>query len=112
MVTITFNRNRASKRIVAFFIEGHADAGVQGEDIVCAAISAISIGTVNSIEHLTGVELPASMQEGWLSSPVAEQANLEIDAKIQLLLESMAFMLSGIAEHYSEFAQVHETFID
>jgi uncharacterized protein len=37
-------------------LTGHADAGKTGQDIVCAAVSAVSIGAVNGIEGLAGFE--------------------------------------------------------
>ena len=46
MIKGTFKRND-SGRIKTFELTGHADAGEYGSDIVCAAVSALTINTVN-----------------------------------------------------------------
>ena len=71
MITVTIVRQSADdKRIVSFAIEGHAKFANPGKDIICAGVSAVSVGTVNAIEELAGVELPASMKNGWLRSNI------------------------------------------
>ncbi|MEJ1306834.1 ribosomal-processing cysteine protease Prp [Latilactobacillus sakei] len=42
----------ADSQIISFQITGHADSGPYGSDIVCAAVSAVSIGTINSLQKL------------------------------------------------------------
>ena len=108
MIQVTFERRQADKTIAAFTIEGHAQYARAGKDIVCAGVSAISVGTVNSIEALTGVVLPASMKNGWLSSDVPETGSPETDAQVQLLLESMRVMLETIQQSYGRFVVIHE----
>ncbi|MUT64535.1 ribosomal-processing cysteine protease Prp [Paenibacillus sp. NEAU-GSW1] len=108
MIKVQFVRNAVDRRIISFAVEGHAKYAKPGKDIVCAGVSAVSVGTVNSIEALTGVELPHSMKNGWLSSDIPAQADPETDAKVQLLLESMAVMLQTIADSYGKFVVVQE----
>ncbi|RXZ84528.1 ribosomal-processing cysteine protease Prp [Paenibacillaceae bacterium] len=108
MIHITIVRDRQKKRIVSFEISGHADFARKGEDIVCSAISAISVGTVNSIETLTGLELPAQMKDGWLQSEVPQLADAAVDAKAQLLLESMVVMLDTVQQSYGDYVVIHQ----
>ena len=51
MIKGTFYRTE-SGTIHQFRITGHAGAGEYGEDIVCAAVSALSINAINSVSHL------------------------------------------------------------
>ena len=44
-----------------FKLEGHAGSGEYGKDIVCAAISILSINTVNSLEKFSINKLFSSM---------------------------------------------------
>jgi len=108
MITVTFVRREADKRIVSFAIKGHAQYAKPGKDIVCAGVSAVSVGTVNSIEALTGVVLPASMNNGWLASEVPEADNTAADQQMQLLLESMKVMLDTIQQSYGKFVVIQE----
>ncbi|XEC93172.1 ribosomal-processing cysteine protease Prp [Paenibacillus tarimensis] len=112
MITITIVRHRTDRRIASFSIEGHAKYAKPGKDIICAGVSAVSVGTVNSIEALTGVQLPASMKNGWLKSEVPEADDPATEAKVQLLLESMAVMLDSIQQSYGKYVVIHEHFIE
>jgi len=108
MIQITFTRRSGDRHITAFSVEGHARYAKAGKDIVCAGVSAVTVGTVNSIEALVGVELPASMKDGWLQSDIPEQHDPAANARIQLLLESMRVMLEGISDSYSKNVTVKE----
>ncbi|MBO7745493.1 ribosomal-processing cysteine protease Prp [Paenibacillus sp. MWE-103] len=111
MITVTIARQSAAdRRIVSFAIEGHAKFANPGKDIVCAGVSAVSVGTVNAIEALAGVELPASMKSGWLRSEIPAGADADSDAKTQLLLEGMIVMLESIAASYGKFVVIHQQF--
>lgn len=108
MIEVTFVRRAADRRIVSFAVEGHAQYAKPGKDIVCAGVSSVTVGTVNAIESLAGVQLPAAMKSGWLSSDIPEQADKAADEKVQLLLESMAVMLDTIAQSYGKHVVVQE----
>lgn len=108
MVTVTFYRREDDRRITQFMIAGHAKFAKHGRDIVCAAISAISVGTVNAIEELVGLELPASMKDGWLSSTIPSLDDGSKNQQVQLLLESMRVMLTTIETSYGKYVQVRE----
>ena len=43
--------------LLSFEITGHAGYGVEGEDIICAAVSVLAIETVNSVERLAGYQM-------------------------------------------------------
>lgn len=108
MITVTFVRDEADKRIVSFAVEGHAKYAKPGKDIVCAGVSAVSVGTVNAIEALAGFELPVAMKNGWLSSDIPILPDAEADGRMQLLLESMAVMLETIATSYGKHVVIQE----
>ena len=64
MIIVQIFRND-DESIDRFSIKGHANYAKRGEDIVCAGVSAVTVGTVNSIEALTGVEMDAKMKNGF-----------------------------------------------
>lgn len=95
--------------IRGFSVKGHANYAIAGEDIVCAGVSAVTVGTVNSIEALTGVQLDAEMEHGFLSAylPSGIQDN-NIYPQVQLLLESLVVMLKSIVDSYGEYIQIKQ----
>ncbi|CAM4363833.1 ribosomal-processing cysteine protease Prp [Paenibacillus tarimensis] len=108
MISVTLTRRAADRRILSFAVEGHAEYAKPGKDIVCAGVSAVTVGTVNSIEALTGLELPASMRNGWLQSDIPPSGVEACDEKVQLLLESMVVMLQTITESYGKYVVISE----
>lgn len=65
MINVRITRASAQGTIVGFAVKGHAEYARKGWDIVCAGVSTVTFGTVNSIEKLTGVVLDTSMDDGF-----------------------------------------------
>lgn len=108
MINCIFNRSE-SGRIISFELTGHADAGPYGSDIVCAAVSALSISTVNGVDALAGFQPLVEVDEeegGYLrfeliSDITQEQLNIS-----QILLENLLLALKMMQEEHSEFIQI------
>ncbi|EPY12807.1 MULTISPECIES: ribosomal-processing cysteine protease Prp [Paenibacillus] len=107
MIRITIRR-KPDHSIESFSIEGHANYARHGEDIVCAGVSSVSVGTVNAIEALTGIELECKMKDGFLSGRVPRINQPDIEAKVQLLLESMIVSLHTIETSYDSYLQIED----
>ncbi len=102
MIDITITRNE-NRMIIAFTISGHAFFANSGKDIVCAGVSAVSFGTVNAIEALTGV-VPKTNQgkNGFLHCDFQEFDNRDV----QLLLEAMVVSLKTIELDYGKYIKI------
>jgi len=111
MITVKLVRRSSDRRIVSFAVEGHAKFAKPGKDIVCAGVSAVTVGTVNAVEALAGVELPATMRNGWLQSEIPETGNPPADDRVQLLLESMRVMLESIEQSYGKYVVISEQLV-
>ncbi|EJW17058.1 ribosomal-processing cysteine protease Prp [Paenibacillus alvei] len=107
MIRITIRR-KPDRSIESFSIEGHANYARHGEDIVCAGVSSVSVGVVNAIEALTGIELDCEMKDGFLSGRVPHIGQPDIEAKVQLLLESMIVSLYTIETSYDSYLQIED----
>ena len=85
---------------------GHAEYAKPGEpDVVCAAISALTIGTVNSLEELAGERLSVTQDEqtGFLKCDFEST----LQEKSNFLMDSMVFSLENISREYGrEYLQV------
>lgn len=108
MIKGTFKRDEAGS-IVSFTLTGHAGAGEYGEDIVCSAVSALSISAVNGIEALTGFEPILDVDTkngGYLYVEVIEDITQEQKNISQILLENLLLGLQGIKEKYDDFIEI------
>ena len=80
----------------SFQIKGHAGFEEAGRDIICAAVSALAVNTVNSIETLTGTKTEASEKSGCLTCRLKDGKHPEP----QLLVNSLILGLKNIEEEY------------
>lgn len=64
-------------------VRGHAGYAKKGDDIVCAAISALSLGLAHSLEALTDSKISHEISSGYLKieyENLSEQGKLLIDS--------------------------------
>ncbi|MBW5447871.1 ribosomal-processing cysteine protease Prp [Cohnella sp. CFH 77786] len=108
MITVTIERGEDG-RIRRFSVSGHAGYDVPGQDIVCAGVSAVTVGAVNAIEQLTGLVPKAKMRGGWLTAEAPQGGDPELESRAQLLLEGMLVSLQTIADEYGKYVQIQET---
>lgn len=106
MITVQVKR-RSDETIEKVTISGHAESADYGRDLVCAAVSAISLGGINAIELLLNIELPAVQGEGgFLDVEVPEGYEPELVAKMQLLLEGMIASLYSVAVSHDKYVRI------
>lgn len=109
MVNVTIHRN-PDRTIRGFTMDGHANFAEHGEDIVCAGVSAVAYGTVNSIEALLKVKLRVKLPEpGHMDARVPDIAEPQTSRDVQLLLESMIEMIKGIASSYKQHVALRDS---
>ena len=108
MIRVSIKRGR-DRRIERFKVNGHALYDESGKDIVCAGVSAVTVGTVNAIEALTGVQLRTRMKHGLLQADISPLADADTEGKVQLLLEGMVVMLQSIEQSYGAYIAIQET---
>ena len=77
-------------------MQGHACRSVNGQDIVCAAISALTCNLINSMEELTDNRIRAETASG---RTIIEWDDL--DEKGKLLVDSWFLGLSSINQEYN-----------
>ncbi|TDF97646.1 ribosomal-processing cysteine protease Prp [Paenibacillus piri] len=107
MIRITIRR-KPNGGIRSFQVKGHALYDQSGKDIVCAGVSAVTVGTVNAVEALLGLELQVETKHGLLYAEVADNLDEALETKVQLLLESMVVMLQSIEQSYGAYIAMQE----
>lgn len=86
-----------------FKISGHALYAKHGEDIICAAVSALSLNATNALTELTSNHVDIQEDTGYLRV-VSDQS---LDEYGQLLLEALVLGIVNIQEEYSsEFIHI------
>jgi hypothetical protein len=110
MIQVTLYRSGTDRSIRGFAVEGHAGYAARGSDIVCAGVSAITVGTVNALEERLGVVLPHKMKHGYLEASVPELDDRGTAERVQLILESMRVMLRTIEQSYGRYLAVCEEY--
>ena len=93
MIQITYNEMGDMMFLRA---EGHAEFAPKGQDIVCAAISALTCNLINSMEELTDNRIRADTDSG---KTIIEWEHL--DERGQLLVDSWFLGLTAINQEYN-----------
>lgn len=88
--------------IVSLSASGHAGYAEIGQDLVCAGVSCITIGTNNALEELAGGTFQTETREGYLKIRILNPES----QTAQLILQTAWIQLQTIAESYPEFIKL------
>ncbi len=94
-----------NNELIGFRVEGHANYSIPGRDIVCAAISTLTINTLNSIGELSDAEI--EIQEG-LDCNIQYCVISKPDIITHTLLRAALIGYKNIAEQYPENVSIVE----
>ena len=90
------------KGLKSLLIKGHANSGEYGKDIVCAGVSAVSVGALNALEDVDDYEI--EVEEGRIYCKFPGKLS-EHD---ETVMEVMILQLKTIEESYSGFIDIKE----
>mgnify|MGYP000011354627 FL=1 len=101
----------SDNNIVGFQVGGHAGYENIGKDIVCAAVSVLTINTVNAIEKFTDCRFKCEQDKSGLIRfkllPDSEFSS-EQGKQGQILLHTLELGLINISKEYGDrYVQVH-----
>ena len=96
MITITVFKHQDQYR--GFRSSGHAGYAEEGSDIICAAVSALTVNAINSIDELTDDAADVRQDEGYLELRLEGTCSKESS----LLLDSLVLGLESIQERYGK----------
>lgn len=82
-----------------FIIDGHAGYAEEGQDIVCAAVSALVINTINSIGEFTEDAFTCDCKDGQIQN---WEFTSEVSPATDLLMDSLMLGLTNIQASYGE----------
>ncbi|CUS26152.1 hypothetical protein FC70_GL001735 [Paucilactobacillus oligofermentans DSM 15707 = LMG 22743] len=96
----------SQNNILSFQVTGHAESGPYGQDIVCAAISVLTISTINGLEEVIDMH-PQVISDDTEGGFISVQ-KLKIDHDSQILLKTLINGVRDVAQSYPDNIIVEE----
>ncbi|MDI7740697.1 ribosomal-processing cysteine protease Prp [Lysinibacillus fusiformis] len=109
MITVTIHHDQ-NRHVSAFEFSGHAEYDQTGKDLVCAGASTIAIGTVNAIYALLQIEPEinqATEGGGYLRVDLPTGLDVEVDAKLQLIVQVMTAQVYSMVQTYGQYIKIN-----
>lgn len=83
-------------------VSGHANFDEEGKDIVCAAVSVLTLNLANSIEHFCDDDFSVDSSDGFFHLILQDRSE-----KSGVLLDSCILGLMDIGEEYGDFIKIN-----
>lgn len=106
---INVNIKKEDEKIRQVVVKGHANYDEVGKDIVCSAVSALTIGAINSVEILLKVDLRPEHNEkkgGLLAWEIPDLVDKSKDDQLQLLMKALVESLLMVEKDYKQYLKV------
>ncbi len=84
----------------SFTIKGHSGFGVQGEDIVCAAVSSAAYMAVNTITEILKTEGSVKVKDGYLQFKVSG------NSAARDIIKGLELHLIELSKDYPDYVKV------
>ena len=106
MIHVKINKQKG--QILSFEMDGHANSGPYGYDLVCAGASAVSFGAVNALFSICDIEpiIQQADDGGYLHVALPTDLSEETLEKVNLILETMIVSLQTIEKQYGQFIKI------
>ena len=96
MIKITVMKHAGEYR--GFVVSGHAGFAKAGKDIICSAVSVLTVTTVNALDELAHVYVEAEQEDGYISCQLPKGVNPEGT----LFIDAMILGMQQIQESYGK----------
>lgn len=101
MVNVTYTEQKGKFKELE--ISGHADSSpIEGHDLVCAAVSSISIGALNALEQVDVFDI--KIEDGYISLKTSKN----ISRHDAIVIETMLIQLATIEDSYGEYIRIQK----
>lgn len=99
MIKISIKRKQ--NKVEEIIIKGHSGYEELGKDIVCAAVSSISITTVNALISIDEDCIDYTSNDGFLNINIKKHSDI-----IDKLIDNMISLLKELEEKYKENIEI------
>ena len=95
-------------RITGFSVSGHSGYAEAGQDIVCAAISAVVTMAEATINDVLGAKAKVRVKEDDARITLTLPASCDEEESVQAVLAGMMLTLAGMRDDYPDYIEVLE----
>ena len=95
-------------RITGFSISGHSGYAEAGQDIVCAAISAVVTMAEATINDVCGAKAKVRVKDEQARITLTLPVSCDEEETVQAVLAGMMITLAGIRDDYPDYIEVLE----
>ena len=95
-------------RITGFSVSGHSGYAEAGQDIICAAISAVVTMAEATINDVCGAKAKVRVKEEDARVTLTLPASCDEEESVQAVLAGMMLALISIAEDHPDYIEVLE----
>ncbi len=106
MTSVRLYRNQQGW--LGFRASGHTGYAEHGEDIVCAAVSALTQTAVLGLQETAAVTPQVTINDGVLSCFLPPKVDGDAWQRSQVVLDAIFRGLKAIADEYGQFVKVEE----
>lgn len=99
----TLECKKQGLRYSGFTLKGHSDFSKSGTDIVCAAVSALSITCCNALEKIANVKPFIKQKDGYLELRLD---NDQLSHETDIILSVLELGIRDIAKHYPKHVKI------
>lgn len=82
-------------------MSGHANYATKGEDVVCAAVTILSLTTLQSLVDLTEDEIEYDVQPGWVDIKYRD-----LSEKAKALIDSFFIGICLVADEFPGYIRI------
>ncbi|GFH41016.1 ribosomal-processing cysteine protease Prp [Lactococcus insecticola] len=104
MIKAKFLENSAHE-LRSVEISGHAASGEYGYDVVCAAVSALSISFYNGVESIAGYEMTLDVADGYMKVIDLDDVKPDQKEKSQILFLGFLNAMQNVAENNPQYVE-------
>ena len=102
MIRVRFHT--ANDALIGFTLDGHAGAGVSGQDIVCAAVSSAAYMTANTVTEVIGAAADITVDDGYMRMVVTDRPD-----RCQDILSGFRLHLEALQDQYPKRVHLMNT---
>lgn len=100
---ITVDIKRKGTEIIEMNVSGHAAFAKHGEDLVCAGVSSIMVGTLNAIDQLCEDMCALTLADACIQILVKTQSE-----QLQTILQTTCIQLETMCKSYDKFIKIND----
>ena len=106
MIKVTMLRHEGDPR--GFILNGHAGYAEEGSDIVCSAVTALTMAAVNGLTEAAGIQANVVDDGKTLTCTIPAGLSVQQLHDAKLLMDTYGMTLSEIRKDYKQYLKIYD----